>query len=45
MDIIHTIIKRRAEFDCLCIQVCSGPSFVVKDISSWLGAPLRKRNL
>lgn len=42
MDIIHTIIMRRVEFDCLCIQVYSGPSFVVEDISSWLGALLRK---
>lgn len=37
MDIVQTIVRRHKEFDGLCIQVYSGPSFVVEDIASWLG--------
>jgi glycosyltransferase involved in cell wall biosynthesis len=36
LDIVQTILRRHGEFDAICIQVYSGPSFVVEDIASWL---------
>ena len=35
-DILATIWKMRKQIDLLCLQVYSGPSFVVEDSASWL---------
>jgi len=40
MDIIITLIKYRKNIDILCLQVYGGRSFIVEDITSWLGKKL-----
>jgi L-malate glycosyltransferase len=42
-DIISTLIRQRNKIDIQCLQVYSGPSFVVGDIASWLGRLLGQR--
>jgi glycosyltransferase involved in cell wall biosynthesis len=42
LDIVLTLLRHHREFDVLCLQVYSGPSFVVEDIASWLGRLYRK---
>lgn len=41
-DIIKTLISQRRQIDIQCLQVFSGPSFVVADVASKLGKMLRK---
>lgn len=41
-DIIQTIIRRHKDFDCLCIQVYGGASFIIEDVASWLGKLFNK---
>jgi L-malate glycosyltransferase len=41
VDIVQTIVRQHNEFDLFCLQVYSGPSFVVEDIVSRLGQLFR----
>lgn len=37
VEIASTLIRRRKGIDLQCIQVYSGPSFILADVASWLG--------
>lgn len=41
-DIIKTLIFQKRQIDLLCLQVFSGPSFIIADIASKLGRILRQ---
>ena len=38
VDIINTLIWRKHDIDIICLQVYSGPSFIIADVVSKLGA-------
>src|ERR1700732_443865 len=44
LDIVLTLIRKRKSLDVVCLQMYSGPSFVVEDAASWVskffGIPL-----
>jgi glycosyltransferase involved in cell wall biosynthesis len=43
LDILWTLIRCCRRIDFQCLEVYSGPSFVVADLSSWLGKCLGQR--
>jgi glycosyltransferase involved in cell wall biosynthesis len=42
-DIVSTLLRRRGEIELQCVQVFSGPSFVIADVASWLGRRFGQR--
>lgn len=42
-EIAATLIRRRAEYDILILDVFGGPSFVVEDIASWIARAAGRR--
>lgn len=45
VEIVGTLVTRRAEIDIVVIDVYGGLSFVIEDVASWLGRSLGKRVL
>jgi glycosyltransferase involved in cell wall biosynthesis len=41
-EILQTILFKKNDYDILCLQVYSGPSFVVEDAASWLAHKIGK---
>ncbi|MCI1279223.1 MAG: glycosyltransferase family 4 protein [Nitrospira sp.] len=37
VDIASTLVRKRKGIDLQCVQVYSGPSFILADLASWLG--------
>jgi glycosyltransferase involved in cell wall biosynthesis len=41
-DLVATLIRHRHEIDLVCLEVYTGPSFVVEDLASWVAKRLGK---